>query len=333
MRVLVLGGTAWLGREVATRAVADGHAVTCLARGTSGQPAGASRIQGDRTSPDAYRPAVGALDLVVDVARQPGQVRGAVDALADRVAHSVFVSSGNVYADHSAIGAVETAPLLPPLPGDVMADVSVYGEVKVACERLVVDTLGPGRSLVARVGLIGGPETCSTARATGRHGSPLRQPWTARCSCRTSPTSRWRSSTSATWRVGARRRRPAARRDVRRRRPRLGLAEHLEVARRVAGHTGPVRAASSAWLLEQGVEPWMGPRSLPLWLPDPGWRGFNARAGSRARVAGLRTRPLEETLADTLAWERSRAHDRQRRAGLTPDEERSLLVELAASTG
>ena len=72
----------------------------------------------------------------------------------------------------------------------------------------------------------------------------------------------------------------------------------------------------------------MGPRSLPLWLPDPGWRGFNARDGGRARAAGLTTRPLEETLADTLAWEQARPVDHERRAGLTPDEERALLAEL-----
>ena len=72
----------------------------------------------------------------------------------------------------------------------------------------------------------------------------------------------------------------------------------------------------------------MGPRSLPLWLPDPGWRGFNARDGSRARAAGLRTRPLAQTLADTLAWEQSRPVGRVRRAGLTQAEERDLLAEL-----
>jgi len=336
MRVLVLGGTAWLGRAVASRAVADGHGVTCLARGSSGEPpAGATWVRGDRTSPDAYAGLPpGSWDLVIDVARQPGQVRGAVEALADRVAHWVFVSSGNVYADHSAIGADEAAPLLPPLPGDVMADMSVYGEAKVACERLVVDALGPERSLVARVGLIGGP-----GDVFDRTGS-----WPARFAAPAGvegavlvpdepdlPVAVVDVRDLAGWLLDAGGRRLGGTYDVVG--PRLGLAEHLEVARRMAGHTGPVRAAPSAWLLEQGVEPWMGPRSLPLWLPDPGWRGFNARAGRRARAAGLRTRPLEETLADTLAWERSRAHDRQHRAGLTPDDERSLLVELAASTG
>ena len=55
-----------------------------------------------------------------------------------------------------------------------------------------------------------------------------------------------------------------------------------------------------AWLAEQGVQPWMGERSLPLWLDDPDWFGFNARDSGAARRAGLVTRPLAETLADTL---------------------------------
>ena len=70
----------------------------------------------------------------------------------------------------------------------------------------------------------------------------------------------------------------------------------------------PVRwcRSTQAWLVEQGVQPWMGERSLPLWLDDPDWFGFNARDSAAARRAGLVTRPLAETLADTLAWERTR---------------------------
>ena len=67
---------------------------------------------------------------------------------------------------------------------------------------------------------------------------------------------------------------------------------------------------------------------MPLWLPDPDWRGCNACDSVRARAAGLTRRPLEETLADTLAWERTRPADRERRAGLTAAEEGSLLTQL-----
>ena len=79
------------------------------------------------------------------------------------------------------------------------------------------------------------------------------------------------------------------------------------------------------WLTDQGVQPWMGERSIPLWLNDPDWLGFNARDTGAARVAGLLTRPLAETLADTLAWELTRNPDRVRLAGLTAEDERKLL--------
>ena len=72
----------------------------------------------------------------------------------------------------------------------------------------------------------------------------------------------------------------------------------------MAGHTGPVVPVDPSWLTEQRVQPWMGERSLPLWLDDPDWFGFNARDSGAAYAAGLVTRPLAETLADTLEWER-----------------------------
>ena len=86
MRLLVLGGTAWLGGTIARVALERGHEVTCLARADTGTPpAGAALGRADRDTPAAYRDVVGGeWDVVVDVARQPGQVRRAVGALADR---------------------------------------------------------------------------------------------------------------------------------------------------------------------------------------------------------------------------------------------------------
>ena len=69
----------------------------------------------------------------------------------------------------------------------------------------------------------------------------------------------------------------------------------------------------------------MGERSLPLWLDDPSSFGLGALDSGTAYAAGLATRPLAETLADTLAWEQSRPADQPRRAGLTDAEERDLL--------
>ena len=103
------------------------------------------------------------------------------------------------------------------------------------------------------------------------------------------------------------------------------LAEHLEAVRGVSGFTGSWEVAGEDWLAAHDVEPWMGPRSLPLWLPAESI-GLNAHDTSRAVRLGLRTRPLAETLADTLAWEL--AETGERRDGLSDEDERELLSAL-----
>ena len=331
MRLLLLGGTAWLGGVLATIAVRRGHQVTCLARGESGAaPPGVRFVRADRDGPDPFREiADETFDAVIDVSRQPGQVRTAVAALADRVGHAVFVSSGNVYADHSVPGADERAPLLEPLAGDVMADMESYGPAKVACERHVLAGFGAGRCLIARAGLIGGPGDVSDR--TGYW--PLRFARPALADGRVlvpdapdAPTQVIDVRDLAGWLLTAAETGRSGIFDV------VGetvaLATHLATARAVAGHTGAVVAVGTQRLLDCAVEPWMGERSLPLWLPDPGYQGFCARTGAAARAAGLVTRPLTETLADVLAWELGRQPHQPRRAGLSDQEERDLLAVL-----
>lgn len=327
MRVLVLGGTQWVGAAVATTAVDRGHDVTALARGHSGPaPAGVTFVRADRELPGAYDAVSGReWDAVIDVARQPGQVRGAVEALGSRAGHWVFVSSCSVYADHDEPGADESARLLTAHPGDVAAPES-YGEGKVACEEAVLRARGPEGALIARAGLIGGPGDHS-----GRTGYwPLRfaHPATEDGSVLVPDTpdlgtqvidvrdlSAWLVESAETRRCGI----LNAAGDV------VPLAEHLETARSVAGHTGPLVTVSSQWLVEHGVEEWSGDRSLPLWLHSEGWEAFAARDASAARTAGLLLRPLAQTLADTLAWELRAGPGRPRRAGLSPADERELI--------
>ena len=330
MRLLVLGGTAWLGRVTATAAVRAGHEVVCLARGASGPPApGVTLVVGDRTRPGAYDAvARQRWDAVVDVARQPGQVRTAVAALESAAAHYVLVSSGNVYAQQRTVGADEDAQLHAPLEGDVMPSMDVYGPAKVACEQHVLRAFGPERAMVARAGLLGGPEEpfdrsgywpWRFARPAAPDGAVLVP------AAPDQPAQLLDVRDLALWLVqAAEQHLPGVYDAVGQTMP---LGDHLERARRVAGHDGPVVAAPAEWLLAHDVQEWMGERSLPLWLADPEWHGMNGRDGGRAVAAGLVRRPLEQTLADTLAWELSRPRH-VRGAGLSDDDERALLAEL-----
>ncbi len=332
MRLLVLGGTAWLGGHVASTALELGHQVTCLARGASGDtPAGAVFVRADRTQPGAYdEVADNQWDVVIDVSRQPGQVKNAVAELADRSDFYVFVSSGNVYADHSTPGQNEDAALLPALDGDVMETMETYGQAKVACEQHVLRAFGPHRSMIARVGLIGGPG--DVFDRTGYWPLRFARPATEDGTVLVPDAPELATQVIdvrdlAVWLVDAGSRGVAgifnATGET------IPLPRHLETARIVAGHTGPVARADPQWLLAQGVEPWMGERSLPLWLTDPDWLGFNANDGSKARAAGLATRALAETLADALTWELQRDRDLVRRAGLSDPDERALIRALA----
>src|SRR4029079_17229760 len=150
MRMLVLGGTAWLGRTIALEALGRGHDVTCLARGSDEPPPGATFVTADRDLDDVLD-AVGhqTWDAVVDVTRHPGHARRAVRDLAAR--HRVLVSTGNVYAQFDAVEQPEDSPLRDPLDGDLMTDMEVYGEAKVSCENAVRET--KGNSTIVRSGL------------------------------------------------------------------------------------------------------------------------------------------------------------------------------------
>ena len=332
MRFLILGGTAWLGSTIATAAMHHGHKVTCLARGESGDvPDGIRLVRGDRDRPGAYAAvAVEDWDVVVDVSRQPGQVASAVAALRERAGSYTFVSSGNVYSDAATLGQDENAALLGALADGVLGSMENYGEAKVACEHLVQGGFGAERSLIARAGLIGGPGDVSDR--SGYWPMRFSEPAAADGSVLVPEVPGLFSQLIdvrdlAEWIVDAAEDRTTGVFNTTG--ETVSLAEHLAVARGVAGHTGPIVGADPHWLLDHGVEPWSGPRSLPLWLPVPDYAGFTARDSSAARAAGLVTRPLADTLADTLYWERLRVQQGPRRAGLTDVDELALLTELA----
>lgn len=310
------------------------HEVTCLARGKSGEvPPGVRWVRADRDRRDAYQDvATSRWDAVVDVTRQPGHVRRAVAVLEPRAAQYLFVSSGSAYASQRELDQDEDASLLPALESDVMGSMEEYGEAKVAGERAVTSAFGADRSLIARVGLIGGPGDWSGrsgywpwrfARPSNPQGAVLvpDAPELPTALIDVRDLAAWLVDCAEAGTVGV----------LNAGANRLPLADHLAVAQSVAGHSGPLVHAPSGWLLDHSVQNWSGPLSLPLWLDDPDWYGMNARNTSRARAAGLVTRPLEQTLSDTLAWELARPQPGPHGAGLTDEEERQLLDALATA--
>jgi nucleoside-diphosphate-sugar epimerase len=332
LAVLVLGGTSWLGGAVARHAHARGHAVSCLARGSSGSvPDGVELVTADRDDLSAYDAVTGRdWDFVVDVARQPLHVRGAVEALASRARHWVFVSTCSVYADDDTPGQDESGPLHPAWSGEGLAPEEEYGPAKVACEQAVLERFPD--ALVARAGLIVGYGDRSDrfgywpgrfARA-GDDDGVLVPPLDAWCQViDVEDLAAWLVSCGESGRGGV----ANAMGEPVRLRDTLGACAEASGSR-----ARPVEAADS-WLQEQGVEPWMGAESLPLWLPGPGYAGFMNRSTEAARRSGLTTRPLIESARAALTWERERGLDRSRRAGLSTERERALLSTLGSASG
>jgi 2'-hydroxyisoflavone reductase len=323
VRLLVLGGTAFLGRAVARRARAAGHDVTCAARGVAGAvPDGVRLVRVDRDRPDGLSALDGQrFDAVVDLARRPGHVRRALDALGDRVGHWAFVSTCSVYADQATPGQrAESAPLLAAAPPEVDdPDGEQYGPCKVACEEAVAASRVP--AFVCRAGLIVGPEDPS-----GRFDY-----WVARLARGGEVLAPGRPDDRVQWI------------DVRDLAAWLVLATETGLTGTYDGNGAPVSRrlflagvaegvgvtpqltwVDQEFLAEHGVQPWSGERSLPMWLPLPDYAGFMSRDVAPARGTGLRTRPLADTARDTLAWLRT-GPERSVQVGLGPDDEADLL--------
>jgi nucleoside-diphosphate-sugar epimerase len=318
VRLLVLGGTAFLGRALVDAALERGHEVTLFNRGRTNPELfpEAERLRGDRNE-DLSALEGREWDAVVDVATfLPRAVRLATEALRDRVDRYVFVSSISAYADFST-PASEDSPLAQ-LENPESESIEDYGPLKAECERLVQEAFGE-RALVVRPGLIVGPHD-PTDRFTywprrvaegGRMLAPAPPD---------QPVQFIDVRDLGEWIVAAI---EADRSGVYNVTGEPTTFEALlDECMRVSGDVEIVWVAPER-LVEAEVGEWM---ELPLWIVTPEFAAMQSTDVSKALRDGLRFRPLEETIRDTLAWDAERTTPRAEGVGLTAERERELLA-------
>ncbi|MGQ5262759.1 NAD-dependent epimerase/dehydratase family protein [Micromonospora sp. ZYX-F-536] len=334
MRILILGGTRFLGRTLARLAVAQGHDVTCAARGVSGTaPAEARFVPVDRDDPAGLAPLAGeSFDAVVDVTSRISHARHALAALAGQVGHWSFVSTISVYADNTTPGQTAAdAPVLAPAPpdvdGPVGADHRWYGECKVSIEQAVRERMGEDRSFICRAGLIVGAEDPSDRfpywvrrlSAGGEILAPGR------------PTDRVQFvdvADLAAWLLHAAETGLSGTYDGTG--PAMSRADLLAGVAAGLGVTDPVVTwVDQDFLVARDVREWSGERALPLWARLPEWGGLMDRDVRPARDAGLTIRPLADTVRATAAWMAAEP-DAVRQGGLAPADEAAVLGEWQA---
>lgn len=322
MRILVLGGTAFLGRHFVEAAIAAGHELTLFNRGQTHPElfAQVEQVHGDRDG------GLGALagrrwDAVVDTSgRLPRLVRHSAQALADSGQY-LFVSTISVYADVSVPGIREDAPVATLSRPDSEDERADYGALKFLCEQEVRTAFGP-RATVVRPGLIVGPHD-PTDRFTYW---PARLDRGGRVLAPGQPARRIQfvdgrdlarfmlhlveERTGGTFNADQP---PGA----------VTMGQLLEACEKAAGRPADIRWVDDAWLAQQGVGQWM---ELPLWIePTAEQRGFYEVDCTAALQAGLAFRPLGETVRDTLTWHRAREPYAWPHTGLAPEREQELL--------
>ncbi|KAB8188722.1 reductase [Nonomuraea phyllanthi] len=339
MRLLVLGGTEFVGRAVVEEALALGWEVTTFNRGSHEPPAGVTALRGDRAAPGGLASlARGEWDVVVDTwSWAPAPVREAAALLADRAGHYVYVSSRSVYAYPAPFGADESAPVVAASVGDGDSGSDDgdsdgdggsdgdYARNKAAAELGAVAAFGD-RALLARAGLILGP-----------YENVGRLPWWLTRIARGGPVlapgprdlglQYVDARDLATWCLDAGRRGLGGAYNVVSPPGFVTMGELLETCVKVTGSDAELRWLDTEAILATGVAPWT---DLPIWLVGEEHAYMHGGAVDKAVAAGLRFRPVEETVADTWSWLRSiggRPPTRPDRpaVGLDPEVEARLL--------
>ena len=294
MRLLVIGGTRFVGRHLVEAALAAGHDVTLVHRSNTALFPSARHLLADRNR-DLSALSDGEWDATVDMcAYLPAQVRSLATALGDRGGHHVLVSSVSAYADLPGPDTDEEGPVLPAAGDDVdQITETTYGPLKVACERAATAAHGD-RLAIVRPTYVVGPNDPS-----GRY------PWWVRRMARggevlapgppDAPAQVVDVRDLADFQLGLATRQVAGVFNVAR--PAVPWSELLEATAGVAPDGANLTWVDGEWLTEQGVTG----ADLPLWSEGVvEWQ--SAVSPARAEAAGLHHRPLSETVRDTAVW-------------------------------
>ncbi|ARF56773.1 NAD-dependent epimerase/dehydratase family protein [Streptomyces gilvosporeus] len=328
MRLLILGGTEFVGRAVAEAALARDWQVTVFHRGRHAAPEGTTALHGDRGNGTAGLAALasGEWDAVVDTwSGAPVAVRDAARLLAGRVGNYAYISSGSVYAFPPTGPLTERSPVVAGDPDATSGE--DYAAAKRGGELAAVDAFGD-RALLVRAGLILGPYE-NIGRLPwwlGRiaRGGPVLAPGP-----RDLPLQYVDVRDLAEWTLDALRDGLGGPYSLVSEPGHATMGELLESCVTVTGSAAELRWRAPEDILAAGIEPWT---ELPVWLP-PGDHQ-NALFGvdvSKALAAGLRCRPVHETVTDTWAWLRALGGSAPRRPdrpapGLAPEKEARALA-------
>ena len=339
MKLLILGGTRFLGYPLVTAALARQHDLTLFHRGTHAvaAPTNVKVIYGDRHH-NLAKLHGHQWDAVIDTCGYlPQSVRASAEALAEAMAQYTFISSLSVYADYRVSGLDETAPVATltseqlrqanaiDTSGPVSAETygKMYGALKALCEQAIEDVL-PGRVLSIRPGLIVGAYDYTDrftywAARVARGGAVLApgrpQRYVQFIDVRD----------LADWIIQMVERRHTGIYNATGLPETRTMATVLEACRTVSDSDASFTWVSESFLLAEHVTPWT---EMPLWLPEdtmPHMQGLMAVNCQKALAAGLRYRFLHETISDTLRWHAAQEQGRKLQAGLTADREQQLL--------
>jgi nucleoside-diphosphate-sugar epimerase len=335
MRLLMLGGTEFVGRAVVEAALGRGWEVTVFHRGRHEAPPGVRSLLGDRTAPGglaALADDPGEWDVVVDTwSASPRAVLDTARLLRGRAGRYVYVSSCSVYAWAPPAGYDEGAPLVEGASAE--AEQTDYARDKRGGELAAVESFGADRSLLVRAGLLLGPYEnvgrlpwwlTRTAR-----GGPVLAPGP-----RDLPLQYVDVRDLSEWVLGAVEQGLSGPYNLMSPQGHATMGTFLEACARVTGGAAELRWTEPQVILEAGIEPWT---QLPVWVP-PGsdlHDALHSADVSRAVGTGLVCRPVEETVADTWNWlcgiggVAPQRPDRTRK-GLDPEVEAKVL---AAGTG